>query len=73
MKLNESLVLEKGKKKMGRSQLDHSGRSPEKITSEPLQNKVKKVAVSANPKMNKFIKNQVEKIKNRRREVYEKQ
>jgi hypothetical protein len=31
------------------------------------------VALNANPKMNKFIKNQVEQIKKKRREIYDKQ
>ena len=35
LKLNESLVLENSKKKLSRSQLNHSSKSPQKITSEP--------------------------------------
>lgn len=72
MKLNESLVLEKGS---SRSKLDQSQQSNGKsrLTSDSGLSKIKKVSVGSNPKMNKFLKDQVQKIKNKRREIYNKQ
>ena len=70
IKLNKSLVLNNKsqiKKEIAASSLQ------KKVSASEGLGKSKKVAVAANPHMSKFIKNQVDKIKFKRRELYEKQ